>query len=141
MRTSSTQTSKRSGSYLGHGLSVLLVHHRELSVVAIAAATTKRLRNAKEASKLSSVLALLHSRLLSALTQPPPHPARKTFCICIHTLACSRPPRLRAFVGAALSANNKDQFQLSNKCAQDAYLRLVEACPRLLSCSLGAPPQ
>ena len=71
------QTSKRSGAYLGHGLSVLLVHHRELSVVAIAAATTKSLRNAKEASKLSSVLALSHSRLLSALTQPPPHPARK----------------------------------------------------------------
>ena len=32
-----------------------------------------------------SHLALSHSRLLSALTQPPPHPAAKEFCICIHT--------------------------------------------------------
>ena len=47
------QTSTRSSKYLGSGLPVLLVHHRELSVAATAAATPKRLRNAKEASRLS----------------------------------------------------------------------------------------
>ena len=34
----------------------------------------------------------------------------------------------------------KDQFQSSNKCAQDGYLRPIECDPSLLSCSLGAPP-
>ena len=49
------QTSTRSSKYLGSGLPLLLVHHRdrELSAAAIAAATPKRLRNAKEASRLS----------------------------------------------------------------------------------------
>ena len=68
MQTSSTQTSKRSGAHLGHGLSVLLAHHRELSAVATAAATPKRLRGAKGTSRLS-------------------HTWRS------HTLACSQPSR------------------------------------------------
>ena len=54
MQTSSKQTSKRSRSYLSHGLPALLVHHRELSAAATAAATPGRLRNAKEASELSN---------------------------------------------------------------------------------------
>ena len=62
------QTSTRSSKYLGSGLPLLLVHHRELSAAAIAAATPKRLRNAKEASRLS-------------------HTWRS------HTLACSQPSR------------------------------------------------
>ena len=38
-----------------------------------------------------------------------PAPRRKKFRICIHTLACSHPPRLRAFVGMVWSTENKGQ--------------------------------
>ena len=56
-----------------------------------------------------SHLALSHSRFLTALRQPPPHPAAKEFSICIHTLACSHPPRLCAFVRTNWATKNKGQ--------------------------------
>ena len=79
MQTSSKQTSKRSRSYLSHGLPALLVHHRELSAAATAAATPGRLRNAKEASELSSH-SLSHTPTFSqpSASHPRTSPARNS---------------------------------------------------------------
>ena len=97
-------------------------------------------RKSMKANSTLSHLALSHSRLLSALRQPPPHPARKKFCICIHTLACPRPPRLCASVRMVWVTENKGQHGGANKCAQDGYLRPIDCDRGFLSCSLGAPP-
>jgi len=69
-----------------------------------------------------SYLALSHSRFLSALTQPPPHPAAKEFCICIHTLDCCAALRPPPFAGAALFISKGYCIAKGGRRAQDAYL-------------------
>ena len=77
---------------------------------------------------------------LSALTQPPPHPANKKFRTFIGILAHSPHWRLRAFVGMVWSTGNKDQLRVGNKCGQYGYLRPIGCDPKVLSSSLGAHP-
>ena len=101
---------------------------------------TKRFSKTRGASKLSLTW---RSRTLACSQpsrQPPPHPASKKSRTFIEVSDCSPHRRLRAFVRMVWVTKNKGQHGGANKCAQDGYLRLVEADPSLLSCSLGAPP-
>ena len=70
-----------------------------------------------------------HSPRLNSRMRCPQHNPRltsKKFRNKLFTLACPRPPRLRAFVRTNLSNKNKGQHGGANKCAQDGYPRLVE---------------
>ena len=97
-------------------------------------------RKSMKANSTLSHLALSHSRLLSALRQPPPHPARKKFCTSIHTIGCSHPPRLCVFVGPAWFRVSWQCHQQSNKRAQDVYLHRCHLATAFPAYSLGACP-
>ena len=98
MQTSSTQTSKRSGTYLSHGLAVLLVYHWELSIDATAFYNNK---TRSESFKLGMWEEREEETTYGAnqsLRQPGPHLVRKNSVTSIHILGRGDRRRLRAFV-------------------------------------------
>ena len=86
---------------------VLLMQLWSRSADAAAPATQGRLRKCGGRQGGDKGMTISHSRLPTALRQPPPHPASKKFRTFIGILAFPRPPRLPAY---SLGAGPSERF-------------------------------
>ena len=110
-----------------------------MRAAAAAAATTKRLRNAEEASRLSHTWRS-HTLACSQPSRSHPRtpPARNPASIlrCPHALSSAA----SCFRGDGLVHQQQGSAWLSKQVRARCLPRLIACDPWLLSCSLGAPP-